>query len=177
MAFTNNDKRFSQWAIALSAFVFVLITLDIVGDYQDGVPWRHLFTEMLILMLSLVGIVYFARLYYQFAKSKIDLLAQDLVVANQQAEQWRDANRELIAGLAVQIEKQFQIWQLTPAEAEVGMLMLKGLSHGEIAHLRNASERTIRDQARAIYRKSGLAGRTELSAFFLEDLLLPHHQQ
>jgi DNA-binding NarL/FixJ family response regulator len=47
------------------------------------------------------------------------------------------------------------------------------LSHHEIADVRNSSERTIRDQARAVYRKSGVSGRSELSAFFLEDLLLP----
>lgn len=176
MAFINDNKRFSQWAIALSLFVFVLITLDIIGDYRDGVPWTHLFIEVLILTLSLSGIAYFGRLYYQFAQAKISLLAQDLAVANHQAQQWREANRELIAGLAVQIQNQFDTWQLTPAESEVGLLMLKGLSHAEIAQMRSASERTIRDQARAVYRKSGLAGRTELSAFFLEDLLLPHQQ-
>jgi DNA-binding CsgD family transcriptional regulator len=176
MAFINDNKQFSQWAIVLSSIVFVLITLDIIGDYRDGVPWTHLFIEVLILTLSLAGIVYFGRLYYQFAQAKISLLAQDLAVANHQAQQWREANRELIAGLAVQIQKQFDTWQLTPAESEVGLLMLKGLSHIEIAKMRSASERTIRDQARAVYRKSGLAGRTELSAFFLEDLLLPHQQ-
>lgn len=170
----NDNKRFSQWAIVLSSIVFVLITLDIVGDYRDGVPWTHLLVEVLILMLTLVSVVYFSRLYYQLAQSKINLLTQDLALANQQAQQWREANRELIAGLAVQIQKQFDTWQLTRAEAEVGMLMLKGLSHAEIAQIRTASERTIRDQARAVYRKSGLAGRTELSAFFLEDLLPPH---
>lgn len=172
----TDNKRFSQWAIVLSTVVFVLITLDIFGDYRDGVPWTHLLLEVLILMLSLAGIGYFGRLYYQFAQSRINLLKQDLALANQQAQQWRNSNRELIAGLAAQIQKQFDSWQLTPAEAEVGMLMLKGLSHADIAHVRNASERTIRDQARAIYRKSGLAGRTELSAFFLEDLLLPQQE-
>ncbi len=97
-------------------------------------------------------------------------------MATQQAQQWREANRELIAGLAVQIQKQFDDWQLTPAEAKVGFLILKGLSHAEIVSLRHASERTIRDQARAVYRKSGTAGRSELSAFFLEDLLLPRQE-
>jgi DNA-binding CsgD family transcriptional regulator/uncharacterized membrane protein len=173
----NDNKRFSQWAIVLSLIVFVLITLDIVGDYRDGVPWTHLLVEVLILMFSLTGVVYFGRLYYQFAQAKIDLLKQDLALANQQAQQWREANRELIAGLATQIQKQFDTWQLTRAEAEVGILMLKGLSHAEIGYVRNASERTIRDQARAIYRKSGMAGRSELSAFFLEDLLLPRQQE
>jgi DNA-binding NarL/FixJ family response regulator len=52
-------------------------------------------------------------------------------------------------------------------------LLLKGLSHKEIAAVRSTSERTIREQARAVYRKAGLPGRSALSAFFLEDLLLP----
>ena len=34
-----------------------------------------------------------------------------------------------------------------------------------------AGERTVREQARAVYRKSSLAGRNALSAYFLEDLL------
>jgi DNA-binding CsgD family transcriptional regulator/uncharacterized membrane protein len=176
MVFTNDNKGFSQWAIALSLLIFILITFDILGDYKDGVPWAHLLTEVLILMLSLSGVVYFGWFYYQFAQAKISLLTRDLALANQQAQQWREANRELIAGLAVQIQKQFGAWQLTPAEAEVGLLMLKGFSHGEIAQLRKSSERTIRDQARAVYRKSGVAGRAELTAFFLEDLLLPHQE-
>lgn len=169
----GDNQRISRWAVAVSAIVFALITLDMVGDYLDGVGWKHLIIEVLILVLSLTGIVYFGLHYYQLSQAKIDLLRQDLALANQQAQEWREANHELIAGLAAQIQKQFDIWQLTRAEAEVGMLMLKGLSHAEIATVRNASERTIRDQARAVYRKSGTGGRSELSAFFLEDLLLP----
>ncbi|MEY3046615.1 MAG: hypothetical protein RL242_3457, partial [Pseudomonadota bacterium] len=55
-----------------------------------------------------------------------------------------------------------------------GLLLLKGLSFKEIAELRQTSERTVRQQAGEVYRKSGLGGRNELAAFFLEDLLLPN---
>jgi DNA-binding NarL/FixJ family response regulator len=51
--------------------------------------------------------------------------------------------------------------------------LLKGLGHKEIAALLGKSERTVRQRAVAVYREAGLAGRAELSAFFLEDLLLP----
>ncbi len=40
--------------------------------------------------------------------------------------------------------------------------------------MRNISEATARQQARAVYRKAGLAGRHDLAAFFLEDLVLPN---
>ena len=39
--------------------------------------------------------------------------------------------------------------------------------------MRGAGERTVRQQALAVYAKAGLAGRAELAAFFLEDLLVP----
>ena len=42
-----------------------------------------------------------------------------------------------------------------------------------MAETRQTSERTVRQQALAVYRKAGLAGRAELAAFFLEDILLP----
>ena len=55
----------------------------------------------------------------------------------------------------------------------MALLLLKGLSHKEVATVRAVSERTVREQARAVYSKSGLTGRAALSAFFLEDLLAP----
>ena len=84
--------------------------------------------------------------------------------------------RELLKGLGTAIDDQFERWGLTAAEREVAMLMLKGLSHKEIAVVRDTSERTVRQQARAIYGKANLSGRAALSAFFLEDLLLPVDQ-
>lgn len=52
-------------------------------------------------------------------------------------------------------------------------MLLKGYSHRQIADMSGKSERTVRQHAVSVYRKSGLSGRAELSAFFLEDLLLP----
>lgn len=70
-------------------------------------------------------------------------------------------------------EAQFVEWGLTHAEQEVALMLLKGFSMTEISALRAVSERTTRQQATTIYNKAGLTGRTGLSAFFLEDLLLP----
>lgn len=59
----------------------------------------------------------------------------------------------------------------TPAEKDIALLLLEGLSRKEIAGLRATSETTVRQQSRAIYEKAGLGGRADLAAFFLEDLL------
>jgi DNA-binding NarL/FixJ family response regulator len=58
------------------------------------------------------------------------------------------------------------------AELVVAPGLLRGLSHKEIALERDTSERSVRQQARAVYQKAGLAGRSALAAFFLDDVLL-----
>ncbi len=90
-----------------------------------------------------------------------------------EVERWRNEAHEALQGLGAAIEKQCDRWALTDAERAVAMLLLKGLSMKEIADARGTAERTTRQQALAVYRKAGLAGRAELAAFFLEDLLLP----
>ena len=87
-----------------------------------------------------------------------------------QGDAWRAQRRGEIAALGQAIEDQFRQWRLTGAEIDVAGLMLKGMSLKEIAIARETSEATIRQQAQAIYRKSGLSGRAELAAYFLESL-------
>jgi DNA-binding NarL/FixJ family response regulator len=41
-----------------------------------------------------------------------------------------------------------------------------------MAEVRNTKEKTIRQQASTIYRKSNVAGRHEFSAWFFEDMLV-----
>jgi len=75
-------------------------------------------------------------------------------------------------GIHAQIEKEFDQWSLTLAEREIALLLLKGLRLKEIADMRGTSERTVRQQAQAVYKKAGLVGRSDLAAYFLEDFLL-----
>jgi len=72
--------------------------------------------------------------------------------------------------LAVMLD-QFSRWGLSPSESEVALLLIKGLSMKEIAEARHVKEKTIRQQATSIYAKSGYAGRHELAAHFIEDLM------
>lgn len=103
-------------------------------------------------------------------ESQTKVLRHSLLVAEEKGREWRTRSRRLMAGLSQAIEQQFTEWGLTPAEAEIAALMLKGLSLREIGGLRATTETTIRQQAQGIYRKSNLANRAELSAYFLEDL-------
>ncbi len=158
--------------IGLYALIFALILVDLVSDYQEGIEWSHVLVELLVLLVAIVGLSLLIYNHYQATQQVVQHLQHDLQRSQQQAAQWQAESRVLIQGLASKIQAQFKQWQLTKAESEIGFLLLKGFSHQEIANLRQASERTVREQARSLYKKAGLASRTELSAFFLEDLLI-----
>ncbi|MGB7816172.1 MAG: hypothetical protein WBL28_07460 [Methylotenera sp.] len=168
-----DNQRLIKIAMILYGVIFTLIALDILSDYGDGIEWSHLVVELMVLMIAVIGLGIFWHKYYQSTQTTLRILQTNLTEAHQEAQRWRNESRDLIAGLGVEIQKQFMRWGLGNAEAEVGLLLLKGFSHQEIANIRIASERTVREQARAIYRKAGISGRSSLSAFFLEDLLLP----
>ncbi|MBW2360836.1 MAG: helix-turn-helix domain-containing protein [Deltaproteobacteria bacterium] len=100
--------------------------------------------------------------------------AEGRLAANEvERNHWRARATRLLHGLGSEIDSQFERWSLTPMERQVALLLLKGLGHKEAASVLDRSERTVRQHAVSVYRKSGLAGRAELAAFFLEDLLLP----
>ena len=169
---TDVGSRAIPVAALLFAIIAALIAVDIAADYYSGTETSHLLTETAVMTLAVVGA---AALWRQLrsARQQSEQLSADLARATQEAERFRAEAGAALRGLGEAIDRQFVRWELTPAEREVGLLLLKGLSHREAAAVRSTSETTIRQQALAIYRKSGLRNRSELSAFFLEDLLLP----
>lgn len=69
------------------------------------------------------------------------------------------------------LEERFVEWRLTPAEADVALFAVKGLSTQEIASMRATSEGTIKAQCNAIYKKAGVNGRYQLLSLFVDDLM------
>tara|TARA_B100000614_G_scaffold250155_1_gene259932 strand:- start:4256 stop:4729 length:474 start_codon:yes stop_codon:yes gene_type:complete len=143
--------------------IALFIGADLITDSGEGAGAGHLAAELDVLVAASFGLG--AMLW------RLGRLRRALADAREDAGRWQEENRDLVQGLGVAIARQFSAWGLTDAESDVGLLLLKGLSLQEIADLRETSERTVREQARAVYRKSSLAGRNALSAYFLEDLL------
>ena len=69
------------------------------------------------------------------------------------------------------LEDSFRSWKLTPAERDVALFSIKGLSIQEIATIRQTSEGTVKAQTNAIYRKAGVSGRPQLLSLFIDDLM------
>ncbi len=69
------------------------------------------------------------------------------------------------------LQERFSEWGLTPAERDVALFAIKGLSTAEIAGLRETSEGTVKAQTNAIYRKAGVSGRPQLLSLFIDELM------
>ena len=154
------------------ALIAVLMAVDTVIDYRQTHSIAAQTFEMLVFAAALAGIAIHG---WQLAsvRSQSERLGRELTETRADAQRWSREAQDVLKGLGVAIDGQFDKWGLSPAERDVALLQLKGLRHKEIAELRRTSERTVRQQALSIYRKAGLSGRTDLAAFFLEDLLLP----
>lgn len=172
MSFDSKSWVTRSFFVIYLAAIATLAGLDILADIGEGNSAGHLILEALVLLISLVGIVMVVRSWVRTKGTNVKLTA-DLQQSRWEADHWRQQARVHLEGLARLIDDQFRAWSLTKSESEVGLLILKGLSFDEIARVRQTSERTVRQQAQSIYRKAGLKGRAEFSAYFLEDLLLP----
>lgn len=139
-------------ALAMTFFAYD-ISIDLANNSDSPI---HIFIELIVFVA--ISFVLFREL--QHVKS----LHRTII-----AEKSKTAR--LAGELLSVIESQFSQWQLSPSESEVALLLIKGLSMKEIAQVRQVKEKTVRLQATNIYAKSGYAGRHELSAHFIQDLM------
>jgi DNA-binding CsgD family transcriptional regulator len=173
---TSLSERQIRWILAgvgLGSFVLLLM-LEIVTE-EDEIDLLDLLVDALHILLVIaaaVGVALLAQRVHAQHEERA-ALARDLEIARAEGERWRAKVQSSLNGIRVEMENQFREWRMTGAEQDVGLLILKGLNHKEIAALRRTSEATVRQQAQAIYRKADLPGKTAFCAYFLEDLFAP----
>ncbi len=142
------------------------IGLDLGTDLYNSQSWVHLIIDVVLGALAILGIIY---IWIHLAQTRI-FHREELLTAIGDAHNWKTQFNSVKDGITDEIELQFKKWKLSPAESEIALYLIKGLSLKEISVLRGTTEKTIRHQTLSVYSKSGVAGRAELAAFFIEDL-------
>ncbi|MDX1401845.1 MAG: hypothetical protein R3245_07985 [Kiloniellales bacterium] len=167
---SENQIRWLFAGIGILSFS-LLLTLEIVteGDELDLADVAIDGLSLLLTIIAAVGVALLAIRVQSHHEEKLSLM-RDLQIARAEGDGWRAKVQSHLAGLKAGMDVQFQDWGMTDAERDVGLLILKGLSHKEIAALRATTEATVRAQAQSIYRKAKLPGKTAFAAYFLEDL-------
>lgn len=174
----------TTWAmLALSVLTAVIIGTDLVLDFQEGTDLRDVILEAVAMVAAFVNSLALSIMLARDARraqsalkealDEVDLAKARIASLAEEAARWKEDAQDALREFGGAIDKQFARWSLTPAECEVALLLLKGLPTKDIAELRSTSDQTVRQQARAIYKKAGLRNRAELAAWFLEDLMLP----
>ncbi|MEM6309643.1 MAG: helix-turn-helix transcriptional regulator [Pseudomonadota bacterium] len=102
----------------------------------------------------------------------VTMAAVVLRSAYKRSKQMEDQLRIASGAFQEVIQERFAHWGLTPAERDVALFSIKGITLPEIAQLRETSIGTVKAQTNAIYRKAGVSGRSQLLALFIEDLMI-----
>lgn len=168
----NEDSRLPLILGGMMLVVAVGGIVDLVFD--DPASWlsAHVLFELALVATSLSFVVYLWRGWWKTSRSLADT-RRTLEERSAERDAWHRTAQSALEGLGAAIDAQFETWGLTPTEREIALGLLKGHSHKRIANLTGRSERTVRQHAVAVYGKSGLTGRAELAAFFLEGVMLP----
>ncbi len=164
-------KKLVLMIVFLALVIFGLSAFDLLREPVFP-PWGEVIPdviEKLVLVGAMAAVAWTVHGLIELRHDH-EALGNNIARSAAHGDAWRVQRRREIEALGQAIEDQFKQWHLTTAEIDVAGLMLKGMSLKEIALARDTSEATIRQQAQSIYRKSGLSGRAELSAYFLESL-------
>lgn len=167
--FFRRDRIITVLIVILMA-IFAIV--DLQEDIQGNEPFLQIFYEGIVFALAIFGIAVLLD-RNNILRSQIKGVKSELFNSNTEAEKWKKEHLATISGIGHAIDLQLTEWGLSPTEKEIALFLLKGLSFREISEIRGTNEKTVRQQALKVYEKSNLSGRTELSAFFLEDMLQP----
>lgn len=170
------DDESPQLRLLISGFLFLAViggAVDLVLDRPTSWWTLHVGFELVLVVLSLTFAIVVWR-GWSGTIVRLQASQSELAARESERDAWRRSAQQALEGFSHAIDRQFATWNLTPAEREVAFALLQGRGHKEIA-LRTGgrSERTVRQQAVSVYRKSGMRGRAELAAYFLQDLMLP----
>jgi len=160
-------RKMRRWRFHMLAASFIVLlvcqafmVIDVVADvyYIDiYLPWfDHTVMETVAVIAMTVSLV---------------VLGWILLDHMHQNRRYRQTVQTASGQLVQTLYAKFDDWGLSASEREVALLLIKGLSVAEIARLRDTRPGTIKSQSNAIYRKAGLKSRSELAAYFVEDLL------
>jgi DNA-binding CsgD family transcriptional regulator len=173
----HDDDTRLQWILAI-ALISIIVggTADLAMDKPTTWLSFHVVFEALMIAGALVMATTLWLGWWRSAHSVADL-ERSVATHREERDAWRASAEAALEGLGRAIDAQFRRWRLTPTEREVALMLLKGYEHKEIAARTARGERTVRQHASVVYDKAHVAGRAELAAYFLHDLMLPEEQR
>lgn len=143
-------------ALVLEVLAATFFIADSLFELITSPDKRHPLTELPVAVALCIGAFFAIRELKAVLRRSVE---QDRALA-------------LASGAFLKVvERQFDLWRLTPAERDVAWLSLKGVDVTEIATLRGAANGTVRAQLARIYNKSGVTSRAQFASLFVDELM------
>src|SRR5438067_5487930 len=113
----------TMFSVILFGVIAVLMAIDVTIEIRSGVPLGLESFELVIFLLALGGIaIHWWRLTE--ARAEVKRWTED-------ARRWNQEAQDILQGLGVAIDRQFDRWGLSPAEREIALVGRQGLSDEE----------------------------------------------
>ena len=144
-------------------------TLDLLSEgFSTGV-----LLDLVLVPMVAGGVIYLVR----SMSVEIRRVEKDNQRMRADLAEFRAKNADVLERMGAAVHEQFRSWGLSSAETTVAEFLLRGTPTRDIAARLGKSERTVRNQAAAVYRKPGMLGRNDLAAFFMTDILGDEEQE
>lgn len=166
--FHKIERRVVGTLLLMIAFFTVI---DVISDLREGGSWLHVVPEILVIIGGCLASTIILSRWFESKSARFQEIEAHMQDIASESLKTKKQLHDIKRGVAYAMAQQFETWKLSPAEADVALLLLKGLSLKEIAGIRSSSLSTVRHHASVVYQKSGLEGRAQLSSYFFEDLL------
>ena len=155
--------------IIFMVIIVLLGTADLVLDQLNTGKTFHSFIEITFIIFAVVSSSWMWHVYKK--NNKLLQNSENRVMElTAQRQEYLQKHENLIRGMKEAITNQLKTWGLSAAEIEITLLLMRGYSHKQIAGQLEKSEKTVRNQSLAVYKKTGMTGRNDLTAFFIEDI-------
>jgi DNA-binding CsgD family transcriptional regulator len=144
--------------IILQALCALFFIGDIITDFREGghLDDLHLGLEALAAVVLIWGVMFLMVELRRLLARMGDMDAGLMVARGQMAEV---------------MDRFFDDWNLTEAERDIAIMILKGLDNESIGQVRRTASGTVRAQATSIYSKSDTHGRAQFVSLFMEELM------
>lgn len=144
--------------ILMQALCALFFIGDVIADVRDGehLDDLHLGLEMFAALALIAGVLFLMLELRRLLVRMGDMDAGLKVARGQMAEV---------------MNRFFGEWNLTEAERDVALMILKGLDNEAIAQVRSTAPGTVRAQTTSIYAKSNTQGRPQFVSLFVEELM------
>ena len=124
----------TDFTIFITLFFFVFSLLDIWWEYSQGQNIEHLSFELVICSVAALWSFYLWRNWRRVGQQLVEEKNSYLKL-HAEYQEWKVKNQRTLQDMHQVITEQFSTWQLTPAQKDVALLLLKGVAFKEIAQL------------------------------------------